>query len=157
MRSIVCVHHSIFGLPYIEIIAKGIALFHDTEEYPDFLGHHGYFERNTQATESRLNKLHIALYNSDWTLKTWKNRNGYNRTCDNMVVYAQHFFKPNYYQILAIVTPEAHKNIDKLLPIYIQLAEDFHQLRPSELLQLQAFSNDGTLPRPIKLPPLATP
>lgn len=153
MSSKICIHSSVVHFPYIETIAKGIAVFHDTEKYPDFLGHHGYFEQNPQAMDSQLNKLHIALYRSDWTLKTWKNRNGYNRTCDNMVIYVQHFFQSNYYQILAIVTPEAHKNIDKLLPTYIQLAEEFHTLRPYELSQLPTFTNDCNLPKPIKLTP----
>lgn len=153
MYSKVCIHSSITHFPHIDTIAKGIAVFHDTEKYPDFLGHHGYFEQNSQAMDSQINKLHIALYNSDWTLKTWKNRNGYNRTCDNMVIYVEHFFQPNYYQILAIVTPEAHKNIDKLLTGYVQLAEDFHKLRPSELSRLDAFTNDCNVPESIKLTP----
>ncbi|MDC4234626.1 hypothetical protein [Pasteurella multocida] len=56
MNSRVLVHTGLHHIPYIERIAVGIALFHDTGKYPDFLGHFGQFENNPQAMDSLLHK-----------------------------------------------------------------------------------------------------
>lgn len=140
MESVVILSKSIEDYPFIDRLAVGIALFHDTGKYPDFLGHFGRFENNQQAIESQLNKIHIALYRSDWSLKTWRNRNGYNRTSDNFIVYARHFFHDNYYLILDIVTPDAHRRINALLPELIRNAESFHQQRLTELNQYTHYT-----------------
>ncbi|HHT7855510.1 type II toxin-antitoxin system YafO family toxin [Pasteurella multocida] len=143
MNSRVLIHSDLHHIPYIERIAVGIALFQDTGKYPDFLGHFGQFENNSQAMNSLLYKIHIALYSADWNFRKWKNRNGHNRTSDNFVIYAKHFFCDDYYLILDIVHPEAHKRIDKLLPNLIQKAEEFHKLRGNELRDRLAYSADN--------------
>lgn len=104
--------------------------------YPHFLGHYGRFERNKQAELSNLHKVHIALYQSDFNLKTWKGRNGTNRTCDNFVIYTQHFFEDKHFQLLGILTPNAHADIDKYLPYFIQQAELFQSLNIFQLSSL---------------------
>lgn len=81
------IHSTLAGIPHLEKIAVGLALFHDTGKYANFLGHAGGFEQNHKASNSQLHKIHIALYQSDWTLNTWQNRGGYHRTSDNFVIY----------------------------------------------------------------------
>ncbi|NBI43187.1 hypothetical protein GVX76_06750 [[Haemophilus] felis] len=143
MSSRVLVHSELHHIPYIECIAVGIALFHDTGKYPDFLGHFGQFENNPQTMDSLLHKIHIALYNEGLNFRKWKNRNGHNRTSDSFVIYAKHFFCDDYYLILDIVHPEAHKRVDKLLPNFIQKAEKFHRLRRNELQTHTAYGADN--------------
>lgn len=134
-----CLADDVTTFNKIDTVAVGLALFHDTGMYPNFLGHHGKFERNAQAELSNLYKIHIALYQSDFDLKTWQRPNGLNRTCDNFVIYTQHFFEEECFQILGIVTPEAHTTIDKLLPYFIEKAEMFHSLNKNQLARLTWF------------------
>ncbi|PJG83275.1 type II toxin-antitoxin system YafO family toxin [Caviibacterium pharyngocola] len=140
MVSRVLIDSDLSDTPCIDRVAVGIALFHDTGKYPDFLGHFGQFENNPQAMTSLLNKMHIALYREDWTLRKWRHRNGCNRTFDNFVIYAKHIFDEDCYLILDIVSPDAHKRIDLLLPDLIRKAETFHRLRPTELQKLPAYT-----------------
>lgn len=129
--------------PHIEKIAVGLAIFHNTGNYPSFLGHYGQLERNPLAMQSNIHKIHIALYQNDFDLETWQNRNGAYRTCDNMVVYTQHFFQDEYFQILGIITPNAHARLDKLITDLIEQAEKFHSLRPTDLLKIKYFSAEN--------------
>lgn len=124
-----------------DVIAVGLALLHDTGKYPTFLGHHGQFERNPQAQLSNIYKIHIALYQSDFDAKQWQARNGRHRTCDNFVVYTQHFMEEERFQLLGVVTPEAHARIDKLLPYFIQQAEKFQALDRIQLAQFAWFDS----------------
>ncbi|MCI7718570.1 type II toxin-antitoxin system YafO family toxin [[Pasteurella] aerogenes] len=153
MSSKVCISPHLTNIPNIQKIAVGLAIFHDTGKYPDFLGHYGKFENNQRAMNSLISKMHIALYRADWTLKSWKNRNGYNRTSDNFIIYVKHFFADDYYQILDIVSPEAHKRINSILSSLIEKAEQFHSLRDSDLHQLETFSNNHCIAKEIKLTP----
>lgn len=136
-----CLSNDMLNFPKADVIAVGLALFHDTGAYPNFLGHHGRFERNAQAELSNLHKIHIAIYHSDFDLTTWQNRNGLKRTCDNFVIYTQHFFEEERFQILGIVTPDAHATIDKLLPYFIEQAEQFHSMNSHQLAQLIWFDS----------------
>lgn len=136
MPAKLCLAEDVITFHKIDVIAVGLALFHDTGMYPDFLGHYGKFERNAQAELSNLHKIHIALYQADFNLKTWQRRNGASRTCDNFVVYTQHFLEEECFQILGIVSPEAHAVIDKFLPYFIEKAEAFHRLNRKQLAGL---------------------
>ncbi|MBE2899020.1 type II toxin-antitoxin system YafO family toxin [Pasteurellaceae bacterium 20609_3] len=151
MKSSVIIHSDLQRDPFVEKIAVGIALFHDTGRYPDFLGHYGQFENNPQAMDSLINKIHIALYREEWTLRTWRHRNGYNRTSDNFVIYARHFFFSNHYLILNIVSPNAHKEIQRLLPNLINKAESFHRLTLEEISQFTAYTSNHEITRTIRL------
>lgn len=141
--------------PNADTIAVGLALFHDTGAYPNFLGHYGRFERNKQAELSNLHKIHIALYQSDFNLATWQHRNGATRTCDNFVIYTQHFIEEEYFQILGIVTPNAHSTIDKLISYFIQQAEKFHSMNSRQLSNLIWYDcSNLKLANQIILPPI---
>lgn len=126
------------SFPEIDKIAVGLALFEasDKQAYPDFLGHYGDLNNSPIARESELRKLHIALSQADFNLRTWCNFRGFNRTCDNFLVYVQHWAYPDYFQILEIVSPEAHKNVDKFINDIVQKAETFYALRREQLAQL---------------------
>lgn len=134
-----CLSNDMLSFPKADVIAVGLALFHDTGAYPSFLGHHGRFERNPQAELSNLYKIHIAIYQTDFDLKTWQRRNGLSRTCDNFVIYTQHFLEEECFQILGVVTPDAHATIDKLLPHFIEQAEKFHSMNSIQLANLAWF------------------
>lgn len=129
------------NFPKADIIATGLALFHDKGKYPDFLGHYGRFERNQQALNSQLHKIHIAFSNRDSDLPTWQNKRGSARTCDNFVIYVQHFFEDECFQLLGVVTPDAHNKIDKLLPYFIEKAEKFHKLTKMQLSSMPFFDS----------------
>ena len=154
MSAIVSIHPNLLHLPYLDKIAIGLALYHDTGKYPDFLGHAGGFEENPRAKDSQLHKIHIALYAKDWSLSTWRKRNGYNRCCDNFIIYVRHFFEDNHFCILDILTPDAHKTVNAKLATYIDMAEDFHSLSQYELGQLTAYNaNNIEITETIKLTP----
>ncbi|MCI5764348.1 type II toxin-antitoxin system YafO family toxin [Actinobacillus porcinus] len=139
--------------PGIDKIAVGIAIYQEFKLYPDFLGHAGAFERNKLATQSNLFKFHIALLEADFNAKSWKSNanQGDKRTSDNFVLYVQHYWHENFYQILDILTPEAHSRIDVLLPQYIEQAEQFHSLRLMELQALTNFSVEHQLAKQLML------
>lgn len=81
--------------------------------------------------DSFIFKMHIVL--SEEEKAKWKNKNVYGRTSDNFLIYAQHWCEENYYILLDIITPNAHKRIDKLLPLLINEAEKFHSMDKKEL------------------------
>ena len=56
------------------------------------------------------------------------------RTCDNFLVFAQHLYDDEHYQILAIINPDAHQRVDAMLPRLVRLAEEkFIELSSDEL------------------------
>lgn len=153
MQSKISIHPSLNQFHDIKKIAVGLALFHDTGYYPDFMGHYGQFENNAQAMASNINKMHIALYSQDMTLKTWQRRNGHNRTADNFVIYTEHFLHDRYFHILAVLSPEAYKRINSLLPNYITQAEQFHRLNKESLNALLYFTNTNEIERLFSVTP----
>ncbi|MBF0785990.1 hypothetical protein E4T80_10995 [Muribacter muris] len=139
------------NIPYIDRLAVGLALHHDTGKYPDFLGHSGGFEQNAKASDSQLHKIHIALYQNDWTLRTWQKRSGYTRTCDNFVIYVRHFFFDDCFQIIDILTPDAHKTLDSRISHYIELAEQFHALNQQEMSVIDFYTSSHQISKTITL------
>ncbi|MFC0308305.1 type II toxin-antitoxin system YafO family toxin [Gallibacterium trehalosifermentans] len=113
------------------------------QTYPSFLGHYGDLNNNAGAKDSQIEKLHIALSDADYNLKTWRSPNGYHRTCDNFLVYVRHYFHDEYYQILDIVTPNAHTKIDSIVHVIIDYAEKFHSLELSSLKTLPFYTVKG--------------
>ena len=151
--SLVSIEENAKTLANIEKVAVGMALFFDYGLYPDFLGHHSGFERNANAVASNLAKFHIAIIPADFIAESWKkNHNrGEKRTTDNFVLYVNHYFENGYYQILDILTPEAHSCIDHLLPHYVELAERFNSLRKADLEKLEHYTVNHSLAKNITL------
>jgi len=124
--------------PHINKIAQGLAIFEMSGQqvYPEFLGHYGDLNNSSAARDSQLRKLHIALSKTDFELRTWQNCRGFNRTCDNFLIYVKHYMYDDYFQILDIVTPDAHKKIDKFIEVLVEKAEAFYQLNREQLDKL---------------------
>ncbi|MEG9832566.1 type II toxin-antitoxin system YafO family toxin [Serratia marcescens] len=102
------------------------------------LGCRGGFERNPNAMAAGIEKFHVRMPDEEaWPSHTPINR----RTSNNFLVFARHFYDDNYFQILALVTPEAHQRIDAMLPRLIDLAENtFIELSERELDKLEHFT-----------------
>lgn len=128
--------------PHINKIAQGLAIFEMSGQqvYPEFLGHYGDLNNSSAARDSQLRKLHIALSKTDFELRTWQNCRGFNRTCNNFLIYVKHYMYDDYFQILDIVTPDAHKNIDKFIAVLVEKAEAFYQLNREQLDKLPFYS-----------------
>ncbi|MGR7271949.1 type II toxin-antitoxin system YafO family toxin [Klebsiella aerogenes] len=97
----------------------------------------GGFERNYDAMAANIRKIHLKLPGD----RPWPPEASLSeRTCDNYLVFAQHLFYDEHYQILAIISPNAHQQADSMLPRLIKLAEDtFHELPHDELDKLKTY------------------
>lgn len=101
------------------------------------LGKNGGFERNNAAIQSSILKIHIKVPGE--TLWNAADVQRY-RTSNNYLVYARHWDLTQKFQIICIVTPDAHQRIDGLLPSIIKIAEDgFHSLNEEQLNQLTCY------------------
>ncbi|ENL3124946.1 type II toxin-antitoxin system YafO family toxin [Escherichia coli] len=99
----------------------------------------GGFERNYDAMAANIRKIHLKLPGD----KPWPPEASLSeRTCDNFLVYAQHLYIDEHYQILAIISPNAHQQADSMLPQLIKLAEEtFIELPPDELEKLKTYDS----------------
>lgn len=97
----------------------------------------GGFERSYDAMAANIRKIHLKLPGD----KPWAPDAPLSeRTCDNYLVFAQHLYDDEHYQILAIISPNAHQLADVMLPKLVQLAEEtFIELPPDELSQLKTY------------------
>ena len=99
-------------------------------------GSHGGFERNYEAMAANIRKIHVLLEGD----KPWPTHLTISeRTCNNFLIYAHHFYDDEHYQILAIISPDAHSRADAMLPDLIKLAEAFIELPPDELAKLKTY------------------
>ncbi|EAS8534066.1 hypothetical protein EHZ41_22380 [Salmonella enterica] len=118
----------------IQTYARMLAQFLDRDELTGWLGRNSSFERNKQAIKSGVFKMHVRLlHEKPWSSHTRQP----NRVCDSYLVYAQHWDIRNYYQVVALISPEAHKTVDKFLPAIIAIVEsEFQVLNEQELKAL---------------------
>ncbi|HIE1445906.1 type II toxin-antitoxin system YafO family toxin [Serratia liquefaciens] len=102
------------------------------------LGCRGGFERNANAMAAGIEKFHIRMPDDiPWPSHVPINR----RTSNNFLVFARHFYDDDYFQILALVSPDAHQRIDAMLPRLIDLAENtFIELSDEDLDRLEHFT-----------------
>lgn len=101
-------------------------------------GSHGGFEKNYAAMAANIRKIHVKLDgDAPWPAELSLSE----RTCNNYLVYAQHLYEDEHYQILALISPDAHQLIDKMLPSIINLAEEsFIELSVAELNKLKTYN-----------------
>ncbi len=111
-----------------------VFLASDKTIIPDLFGRDAPFERNRAAMDEKIRHLHFC-FRSEWTIK-WQRKTQYHRTSDNFIIYVPHWRFDNWFCILAVITPEAHRRINNLLPQIIQKAQWFNQLGKDELIQL---------------------
>lgn len=97
----------------------------------------GGFERNYDAMAANIRKIHLKLPGD----KPWPPDAPLSaRTCDNFLVFAQHLYDDEHYQILAIINPDAHQRVDAMLPRLVRLAEEkFIELSSDELARLKTY------------------
>lgn len=94
-------------------------------------GSHGGFERSYEAMAANIKKIHLKLPGD----KPWPAEYSISqRTCDNYLVYAKHLYNDEHYQIVAIISPNAHDQIDLMLPAIIKLVEDTFSEIPQDAL-----------------------
>lgn len=146
----VFIRKELASLTKIERVAVGLALFEQSgrDYYPSFFGHYGKFENNPRAED--LSKLHIASI-ADLTSSQWQSKRGYQRKSDHFVVYCRHWYERNYFQILDIVTPNAHNRIDSLIVDLLNKAEQFNAMSKTEIDNLTQYTADHLLAEEITL------
>lgn len=133
----VCLHPSLADNKTAQGYAKEFSAYLNGESISGRLGKNGGFERNTEATRSGIMKMHIKIKGEGF----WSSRlSQEKRTSNNFLVYVRHWDHIERYQILAIVTPDAHERIDGLLPNLIKTAEKcFHDLNDAQLKNLKYY------------------
>lgn len=95
------------------------------------------FERGSFTRNSLIRKAHIKMPNeTSWDSS---HRDAF-RTSDNFLVFSQHYLYSDYYQILTIITPNAHSVADQMLQSLSVLAENtFHCLNQDQLSTLKQY------------------
>lgn len=101
---------------------------------PDIFGRDAPFERNRAACDALIRHLHFCFPNE--INHQWLRKTQFHRTSDNFIIYTKHWRFSQLYCVLAVITPEAHQRIDRLLPKLIQQAEWFNDLNSEDLLNL---------------------
>lgn len=133
----VCIHQSIANNQTIQGYATELSNYLNGTSVSGRLGKNGGFERNSSATASGILKIHIkAPGEAHWS----SNIQQRHRTSDNYLVYARHWSRTELFQVIALVTPDAHARIDGLLPNIINITEKhFQDLNDSQLDQLTYY------------------
>ncbi|MBL5819927.1 type II toxin-antitoxin system YafO family toxin [Serratia marcescens] len=118
---------------FATLVAKCLSNVHDSP----LLGARGGFERNIASMMAGIEKFHIRMPDEE----PWKDHLPLSRrTSNNYLVFARHCYRDGYYQILAIISPNAHQQIDIMLPALIELAEKTYiELSDDDLEKLEHF------------------
>ncbi|MBP1034038.1 type II toxin-antitoxin system YafO family toxin [Serratia fonticola] len=114
--------------------ARELSLYLNDLSLSGRMGRNGGFERNTAAQTSGVLKIHIKVPGEPFWPASVRQ---INRTSDNYLVYVRHWEEPETFQIIAVITPDAHDRANSMLPALIKIAEDdFHCLNQHQLLSL---------------------
>lgn len=147
MAAVVSINPTLFdnfekGL--LEKLAHNLAYFADSHfvDYPAAFGNLGGFERNPQAVQSMLRKVHIALTEADYASLSWGKKAGHQRRSDHFLIFVEHWAYPEHFSILAIITPKAHQRAEPLIPYFVEQAERFFAMGKRELSLLNWFSTN---------------
>ncbi|EJA5052709.1 type II toxin-antitoxin system YafO family toxin [Salmonella enterica] len=133
----VSIHKSLSDNPTVQGYARELSDFLNGRSLSGRIGRYGGFERNNEATKSSIMKVHIKMTGEGFWSSDIRQ---INRTSNSYLVYAMHWNFSDKVQIIAIVSPDAHERIDRLLPDIIRITEsDFHSLSESELNQLELY------------------
>lgn len=102
-----------------------------------YIGKFADFRRSAIARQSFIEKVHIRIPSE----KPWSNHiRQANRVSDNFLVFCKHCLYDDYYQVIEIITPDAHVKSDALIPILVDMAEiHFHLLSFKDLIALKAY------------------
>lgn len=92
----------------------------------NYLGADGRWESNAKLCQSLISKIHIRMpIEPEWNKRTPQIQ----RKSNHYLVYCQHWLNPDRYQIIAIMSPNAHE-IAKIsfLAVLEKRAEEFQNL-----------------------------
>ncbi|MBI0277283.1 type II toxin-antitoxin system YafO family toxin [Hafnia alvei] len=123
------------GVVYARMLASALG----GRGLSEWLGRDAGFERHPRAQNEGIRHCHVRLMGKDepWNHSTRQ----FARVSDNFLVYARHWQYDNYYQILALLSPDAHTSINSLLPAFCAHTErSFSCLSEYELRQLANIS-----------------
>jgi len=128
-----CLYQQGAAHKYAKMLAETIS---NSAQYWCF-GSHGGFERSYEAMAANIKKIHLKLPED----KPWPPEYSLSqRTCDNYLIYTKHLYNDEHYQILAIISPNAHEQIDSMLPAIIKLVEEnFSEMPQNELDKLKTY------------------
>lgn len=89
----------------------------------NYLGTNGRWENNAKLCQSLISKIHIRMpLEPGWNKKTPQIQ----RKSNHYLVYCQHWLYPNRYQIIAIMSPNAHEIAKtSFLAVLEKRAEEF--------------------------------
>ncbi|MBI6542094.1 type II toxin-antitoxin system YafO family toxin [Proteus vulgaris] len=89
----------------------------------NYLGANGRWENNAKLCQSLISKIHIRMpLEPGWNKKTPQIQ----RKSNHYLVYCQHWLYPNRYQIIAIMSPNAHEIAKtSFLAVLEKRAEEF--------------------------------
>lgn len=133
----VSIHSSLNDLVLVQGLARELSLYLSGISLSGRLGRNGGFERNNSAQTSGILKIHFKAPGEGFWADAIRQST---RTSNNYIVYARHWDKVDTFQIIAVISPDAHETSDALLPKIIDVAErDFHSLNENELDVLEYF------------------
>lgn len=117
--------------------AKALANYKNNGKVSAYLGKMGGFERSSQSTLSGIYKSHIRIPGEDtpWPASQLLHR----RVSDNFLVFAIHNIHPLHIQVIAIIKPDGHEKIKKLLPTIIKITESKFQSLNERLLNSLSY------------------
>ncbi len=131
----VSLHRSLESYSVMQGFARELSLYLNGLSLSGRLGRNGGFERNANAQSSGILKIHFKAPGEGFWPSSARQTD---RTSDNYMVYVRHWDDIDTFQIIAVITPDAHAKADAMLPDIIDIAEsDFHSLNS---LQLQGLT-----------------
>ncbi|MBG2709211.1 type II toxin-antitoxin system YafO family toxin [Proteus mirabilis] len=103
--------------------ANLLKLWKEDNVLSNYLGANGRWENNAKLCQSLISKIHIRMpLEPEWNKKTPQIQ----RKSNHYLVYCQHWLYPNRYQIIAIMSPNAHEIAKtSFLTILEKRAEEF--------------------------------
>ncbi|WP_024913486.1 type II toxin-antitoxin system YafO family toxin [Chania multitudinisentens] len=133
----VCLHRSLASIPVMQGYARELSLYLNGLSLSGRLGRNGGFERNAKSQSSGILKIHFKAPGEGFWSSSVRQ---IDRTCDNYMIYVRHWDDADIFQIIAVITPDAHARADAMIPDIIEIAElDFHSLNSSQLQELTYY------------------
>lgn len=133
----VCIHSSLASNETIQGYARELSAFLNGDSLSGRIGKNSGFERNHSATSCGIIKAHIKIPGAGFWPANLPQKN---RTSNDYLVYVRHWDFSDTFQILAVITPDAHERIDGLLPTLVDIAEkSFHDLNDAQLKALTYY------------------
>lgn len=102
----ISIHPDIENKTIANEYAKLLKLWKEKKVLSCYLGADGKWENSAKLCQSLISKIHIRIPNEP---KWHENMPQIQRKSNYYLVYCQHWLYPNRYQIIAIMSPNAHE------------------------------------------------